>query len=383
MVSPSADTRAVQALQKVSSPFMTSVRVNLGPRSYDIAITTSDLAGLAPFARERCRGSQALVVTDVHAQPHGRLAADALNGAGLKTAMEVLPAGEPIKSLATASRLYDRLADLHADRQTIVAAVGGGVVGDVAGFSAATYNRGLPLLMIPTTLLAMVDSSVGGKVAVNHPRGKNLIGAFYQPAGVWIDTSTLKTLPDRELSSGLAEVVKYGVILDAALFAYLEANVDRIMRRDPDVIEYIIARCCRMKADVVEKDEREETGLRMALNYGHTFAHAFETAGGYGRWLHGEAVSAGIVCAARLAESRGLVSLDLCDRQERLLTRFGLPITHDAGAHEELLAVMRSDKKAVGGRMRFVLPVALGQVAVFDDVAEDDVNRVLEQCRTR
>jgi 3-dehydroquinate synthase len=362
---------------------MTSVRVNLGPRSYDIAITTTDFPGLDLFIRERCRGTQALLVTDVHAAPHGQDVACALRGAGLETVIEVLPAGETTKSLATASRLYDRLAELHADRHTVVAAVGGGVIGDVAGFTAATYARGLPLLMVPTTLLATVDSAVGGKVAVNHPRGKNLIGAFHQPIGVWIDTATLKTLPERELSSGLAEVVKYGVILDAAFFAYLEVNVERIMRREPDVIEHVVARCCRIKADVVEKDEREETGVRMALNYGHTFAHAFETAGGYGRWLHGEAVAVGMTCAARLAESRGLISQDVCDRQGGLLKRFRLPVTHDTGSTQDLLAVMRTDKKSMGGRLRFVLPVSLGQVAVFDDVTEDEVYRVLERCRTR
>jgi 3-dehydroquinate synthase len=190
-----------------------------------------------------------------------------------------------------AARLYDALADAHADRQSVVVAVGGGVIGDLAGFVAATYARGLALLMVPTTLLAMVDSSVGGKVGVNHPKAKNLIGAFHQPAGVWIDTATLATLPDREYRSGLAEVVKYGVILDADLFVYLEANADALLTRAADVIRHVVARCCRLKADVVERDEREETGLRMVLNYGHTFAHAFETAAGYGTWLHGEAVA--------------------------------------------------------------------------------------------
>src|SRR5207302_4191247 len=181
------------------------------------------------------------------------------------------------KSFTFAAALYDRLAELPADRNTLVVAVGGGVIGDLAGFAAATYNRGLPLLMVPTSLLAMVDSSVGGKVGVNHPRGKNLIGAFHQPAGVWIDTSFLETLPEREYRSGLAEVVKYGVILDAEFFAWLEAHADALLQREPAAVRHVVARSCRLKADVVERDEREETGLRAALNYGHTFAHAFET----------------------------------------------------------------------------------------------------------
>src|SRR6185503_10475707 len=202
--------------------------------------------------------------------------------------------------------------------------LGGGVIGDLAGFVAATFNRGLPLLMVPTTLLAMVDSSVGGKVGINLVAGKNLIGAFHQPAGVWIDTAVLDTLPDREYRSGLAEVLKYGVIIDAEFFAWQETNIAKIRSRDPAAVEHIVSRSCRLKADVVEKDEREETGLRAVLNYGHTFAHAFETVGGYGGWLHGEAVAAGMVCASRLAERKGLIGAELTERQIALLSAFQL-----------------------------------------------------------
>ena len=215
-------------------------------------------------------------------------------------------------------------------------------------------------------------------MGVNLPQGKNLIGCFHQPIGVWIDTTALNTLPDREFRSGVAEVVKYGVILDAELFAYVEANADAILQRQPPVICYVIARCCRLKADVVEQDEREETGLRAILNYGHTFAHAFETVSGYGLWLHGEAVAAGMICASRLAERRGLISRELTERQERLLSRFGLPTAPESWPVEELLAVMRNDKKSLGGRLRFVLPRRLGEVALVDDVSEEDVRRVLE-----
>ncbi|HXG08620.1 MAG TPA: 3-dehydroquinate synthase family protein, partial [Gemmataceae bacterium] len=253
-----------------------NVRVNLAERSYDIRVISGDLAGIGPFARQRAAGSMAFVVTDEHVAVHARAAADALEAAGFQTRTAVLPPGETLKCLAAAADLYDRLADAQADRRTLIAAVGGGVVGDLAGFVAATYARGLPLLMVPTTLLAMVDSSVGGKVGINHPRAKNLIGAFHQPIGVWIDTATLTTLPDREYRSGLAEVVKYGVILDPDLFTYLEANVPAVLRREPAVVRHLVARSCRLKADVVERDEREETGLRAVLNYGHTFAHAFE-----------------------------------------------------------------------------------------------------------
>jgi 3-dehydroquinate synthase len=232
--------------------------------------------------------------------------------------------------------------------------------------------------MVPTTLLAMVDSSVGGKVGVNHARGKNLIGAFHQPVGVWIDTATLATLPEREYRSGLAEVVKYGVILDADFFAWLEANVDAVKRRADEAVRTIVTRCCRLKADVVERDEREETGLRAVLNYGHTFAHAFETVGGYGTWLHGEAVAAGMVCASRLAERRGLVPPEVTSRQVRLLRAFELPTAPlPAWSADELLKTMRTDKKAVAGRLRFILPHRLGEVGLVDDVPEVDVLAVL------
>jgi 3-dehydroquinate synthase len=232
--------------------------------------------------------------------------------------------------------------------------------------------------MVPTTLLAMVDSSVGGKVGINHLRGKNLIGAFHQPVGVWINVATLATLPDREYRSGLAEVVKYGVILDADFFGYLEEHAEAVLRREEAVVRHVVARCCRLKADVVEKDEREETGLRVVLNYGHTFAHAFETVAGYGRWLHGEAVAAGMVCAARLAVLRGQFSPELAARQQRLLQRFGLPVRPESWAVADLMAVMRTDKKSLGGRLRFVLPTRLGEVVLCDDVVEAQVRTVLE-----
>jgi 3-dehydroquinate synthase len=356
------------------------LRVHLGERSYDIVLTGDGLTALGPFARERARGRLAFVLTDQNVKAHAVAAAASLRAAGFHTAETVLPAGEPQKSLAVAETLYDALLAEGADRNTLVVAVGGGVVGDLAGFVASTYVRGLPLLMVPTTLLAMVDSSVGGKVAVNHPRAKNLIGTFHQPVGVWIDTATLATLPEREYRSGLAEVVKYGVILDADFFAYLEANAEAVLRRDGGVVREVVRRSCRLKADVVEKDERELTGLRAVLNYGHTFAHAIETATEYGTWLHGEAVAAGMNCAARLGVLRGLVDASVRQRQESLLSRFGLPPRGLAWPDPAaMLELMRNDKKAVAGQLRFVLPRRLGEVALFDDVPEGEVLRALKE----
>jgi 3-dehydroquinate synthase len=356
---------------------MQFTRVHLGERSYDIAITSDDVAALGPFARQRAKGNLAFVVTDEHVIEHADRVAASLRDAGFEPLLVSLPSGETQKALAVASYLYDRLAEARADRRTLVVAVGGGVIGDLAGFVAATWNRGLPLFMVPTTLLAMVDSSVGGKVGINHPRGKNLIGAFHQPIGVWIDTAILNTLPEREYRSGLAEVVKYGVILDADLFAYLEQNAAAILNRDAECIRHLVSRSCRLKADVIERDEREETGLRVVLNYGHTFAHAFETVGGYGTWLHGEAVAAGMICASRLAERRGLIDADITERQRRLVQTFGLPSAAERWPVDDLLAAMRNDKKTVAGQLRFVLPKRLGEVALFEDVPEEDVRRVL------
>jgi 3-dehydroquinate synthase len=278
--------------------------------------------------------------------------------------------------------MYDWLVEHEASRDSVVVAVGGGVVGDAAGFVAATYARGIPFIQVPTTLLAQVDSSVGGKVGVNHERAKNLIGAFYQPRGVFIDTSTLATLPEREYQSGLAEVVKYGVILDPDFFAFLEQNTVGLVQRDPAVLRHVVSRCCRLKADIVEQDECELTGRRAVLNYGHTFAHAFEALCGYGELLHGEAVSIGMNYAARLAQLVRLIDSTLVERQARLLTAIGLPTRLPAAESldaDEIIARMRLDKKSVSGRLRFVLPTRLGHVELFDNISEADVRRVLAE----
>lgn len=354
---------------------MQSLRVNLGLRSYDIAIGSGIEDRFAPFMHECLpTASRSFVIADANVKAQAERLAALLDS----DVVELVAPGESSKSLAIVGDLYGRLAARATDRKTPIIAVGGGVIGDLAGFVAATYNRGLPLAMVPTTLLAMVDSSVGGKVGINLPEGKNLVGAFHQPAGVWIDTALLDTLPDREYRSGLAEVVKYGVILDADLFVWLEANADAVLRREPTAVAHIVGRSCRLKADVVERDEREENGHRMVLNYGHTCAHAFESVGGYGTWLHGEAVAAGMVSESRLAERRGLISRDVTKRQIELLKRFGLPTERLMEWNlESLLAIMRRDKKNLGGRMKFILPIRLGQTAAFDDIPEAEVREVL------
>ncbi|MCA9051229.1 MAG: 3-dehydroquinate synthase, partial [Planctomycetaceae bacterium] len=292
----------------------------------------------------------------------------------------IIVPGEKSKSLEQASRLYDELVTFGADRQTVVVAVGGGVVGDLAGYVAATYARGLRFIQVPTTLLAQVDSSVGGKTGINHPKGKNLIGAFHQPVGVLVDTDVLKTLPDREYRSGLAEVVKYGVILDEPFFAWLETNVAGINARAPEVLQHIVARSCELKAQVVKEDEFETTGLRAILNYGHTFAHAFEALAGYGALLHGEAVSIGMCCAARLAERLGRISNDIVVRQQRLLEAVKLPVHVPKDLHsrpQQIVDCMMLDKKTVAGNLKFILPDRIGHVESVSGIAPDEALQCL------
>lgn len=387
-----------------------AIQVDLGSRSYEIPIVSHKLADCAEtfyawwyvrdgmssaFCSERPPlGSAwteqkrrvdppfALLITDANvAELHGKTVQQALVAAGWRCETEILPAGETSKSLERISQVYNRLIDLNADRRTVIVAVGGGVVGDAAGFVAATYMRGLPFIQVPTTLLSAVDSSVGGKTGVNHPKAKNMIGAFYQPIGVFIDTATMESLPDREYRAGLAEVVKYGVILDAEFFGYLEDHVEEINVRRPDVVRHMIARSCRLKADVVEQDEHEKTGLRASLNYGHTFGHAFEALAGYGELLHGEAVAIGMIYASRLAERRGLIDARVTQRQVTLLKALHLPTQLPCAIHfgtEEILGRMRLDKKSVSGRLRFILPSEIGKVRVYADIPESDVKLVLE-----
>lgn len=349
------------------------VTVELEDRSYTIRIGDQILAQAADLMPNDSRTF--LIVTDENVRsPHADIVLNALQDRGLQGQLASVPAGEKSKSMATLSGLYDRLADQSANRRTVVVAVGGGVVGDLAGFLAATWARGLPFIQVPTTLLAMVDSSVGGKTGINHPKGKNLIGAFHQPRGVIADTGTLSTLPDREYRSGLAEVIKYGVIQDPKFFHWLEENVDGLVQRDPVVLSRVVARSCELKADVVREDEFETTGLRAILNYGHTFAHAFEALSGYDELLHGEAVSIGMVCASRLAETLGRVTAADTRRQSDLLTAVGLPVNVPASQldrPQEIINCMLLDKKTVDGQLRFILPDRIGHVEVVHGVTPD------------
>jgi len=367
-----------------------TVHVNLAERSYDITIGTDYLGALGVSANEWYQGKfsgatdrrTALVVTDRNVAQHATVVRDSLVENGWTAQLVELEPGEPTKSLSVIAGLYDRMVEMQADRKTAVVAVGGGVIGDAAGFLAATYGRGVPFIQVPTSLLADVDSSVGGKVGVNHSAAKNLIGSFYQPLGVFIDTAVLNTLPDRDYRSGLAEVIKYGVILDAEFFDWLERNVDGLNRRDQSVLRHVIARSCQLKADVVEQDEHERTGVRAVLNYGHTFAHAFEALCGYGELLHGEAVAIGMLYASILAERRGLIDASITERQQRLLEQVALPIRvpdSNRFSADDIIDKMRLDKKTVSGQLRFVLPTRLGHVETFGDVPESDVRSVLTE----
>ncbi len=361
------------------------VSVFLGDRTYEIQVGSQGSEGFGAFvlqslqktwAGRPCR--LALIVTDENVAPLTRPYVDALRDIGIASQVSILPPGEATKCLERAADLYDRLIALSADRHTTIIAFGGGVVGDLAGFVAATFARGLPLLMVPTSLLAQVDSSVGGKVGLNRPEAKNIVGAFHQPTGVWIDTKTLAGLSDRELRCGLAEVVKYGVILDAPFFEELESAVEPILTLEPGTIRRLVAHCCRLKADVVSQDEREQTGLRAVLNFGHTIGHAIEAVAGYGgAYRHGEAVAIGMLAEARLAERLGWIDAKTIERLQNLLQRFGLPISAPGLDPAALRLAMTRDKKNRGGRIRFVLPRRLGQVELTETPGEDDLDAVL------
>jgi len=308
---------------------------------------------------------------------------ESLRQAGLRTVSIVVPPGESSKTLAQAGTLYDRLLEAEMDRGSVVIALGGGVVSDLAGFVAATYMRGIPWVAVPTTLLSQVDASVGGKTAVDHPLCKNLIGAFHQPSAVLADIETLRTLPDEELRTGLAEVVKHAMIRDANLFAALEAQADRLLARDSKVLEDIVTRNVEIKAEVVMADERE-SGLRRILNYGHTVGHALEslslkTAGlsTAAALAHGRAVALGMMAEAQIAQRRGLVGQAIVERQKNLLQRFGLPVRLKAPDVKACLALVRHDKKAEAGRLRFVLPESIGSVRIVDDVTDEEIREAL------
>lgn len=355
-----------------------SVGVNLGERSYSILIQTGLLSSLSRSVIEQLHPTHALVVCDRAVTSIANQLTREFEAKQIRCSISVIPSGETSKSVEQLERLWQEFQSAGADRKSIVVAVGGGVVGDLAGFAAASYMRGLRLVQVPTTLLSMVDSSVGGKTGINLAAGKNLVGAFWQPSLVGIDPQVLATLPEREYVSGLAEVVKYGVIGNAEFFASLESAASLLLKRDAATLVKVVGDCCRAKADVVEKDEYETSGLRASLNYGHTFAHAFERVYGYGQLLHGEAVSIGMTCAARLAAEMGLWSPDYADRQEQLLRALGLPVWLTPNSIDSIVDAMSKDKKVAHGRLKFVLPTALGKVELVDNV---DMQRVREVLR--
>ena len=360
----------------MSELFGTKLTMNLGERSYDIILKNGALENLYQFARLDRRVA---VVTDTGVPAaYAQRVADQCKDARIIT----VPQGEGSKSFKVLESVLRQMLDFHMGRGDLVIAVGGGVVGDLTGFAAASYQRGVRFIQVPTTLLSQVDSSVGGKTAVNHPLGKNMIGAFYQPASVVVDLDCLKTLPPRELASGLAEVIKYGIILDGAFFNWLEENLDALLRLDGPAMAYCIRRCCELKAEVVAADERE-TGLRALLNLGHTFGHAIEAEMGYGNWLHGEAVAAGMVMAARTSERLGQFSSAETQRIITLLTRAGLPVNgpREMSAQAYLPHMLR-DKKVLAGEMRLILPLAIGKSEVRSGVSHELVLNAIADCQS-
>ncbi len=358
---------------------MEEIRVDLGERSYGIHIGSGILAGLA----EAVKGFRFSRVSLVSNPTVYALCGEALSGSlrksGLDVSTIIIPDGEAYKDLFWAYYIYGELLKRKLDRSSAIIALGGGVIGDIAGFVASTYMRGISFIQAPTTLLAQVDSSVGGKTGVNHPLGKNMIGAFYQPRLVWTDVDTLRTLPKREFLAGMAEVIKYGVIWDAGLFSFLDENRSAILDLEKDPLTHVIKRSCEIKAEVVSKDEREG-GLRAILNYGHTVGHAVETATGYAAYIHGEAVAIGMQVAAKLASLLGLLDRKDVERIRSLIDSYELPSSVPAGLEtERLFSSMQLDKKAVAGELRFVLPEKIGSVRIL---SVSDTAKIIESMRS-
>jgi len=350
------------------------LRIELGERSYPILIGKGLLSDAKLLSQHISARNVLIVTNEVVAPLYLSTLKNAL--ADKRVTELVLPDGEHTKSLETLSKVFDALVGARLNRDAAVIALGGGVVGDLAGFAAACYQRGIDYIQIPTTLLSQVDSAVGGKTAVNHPGGKNLIGAFHQPRCVIADTDVLNTLPDRELRAGLAEVIKYGLVRDPAFFAWLEINTTKILSRDPQALTYAIKRSCEIKAEVVGIDEREQ-GLRAILNLGHTFGHAIENALGYGEWLHGEAVAAGMVLAAEMSRRLGWLSEADYQRAVKLLDASGLPIKAPRIGAEKALELMGMDKKVLAGKLRLVLLQGLGNAVITADYPADALHATL------
>ncbi len=355
-----------------------TLQVDLGERSYPITIGQSLLSDPDLISRH-VAGQRVAIVTNTTVGPlYLERLVTLLTAAGKQVTTIVLPDGEEEKNWSSLMRVFDVLLTEKCDRKTTLVALGGGVIGDLTGFAAATYMRGVPFVQVPTTLLAQVDSSVGGKTGINHPLGKNMIGAFYQPQAVVADTSTLNTLPLRELSAGLAEVIKYGAIIDVPFFEWIETNIARLVARDTAALAYAIQRSCEIKADVVRQDEREG-GLRAILNFGHTFGHAIEAGLGYGEWLHGEAVGCGMVMAADLSHRLGFIDADVKARMTALIKAAGLPVVAPDLGISRWLELMEVDKKNEGGQIKFILIKPLG-TSVIMPVPQDALLATLKAC---
>ncbi len=360
------------------SKSITTVKVDLGPKSYPIHIGANILPGLGDYVKRLGVGSRIMVVTNPTVGAlYGRQVSDSLEAAGFETIVAEVPDGEKYKSLESAALLYDTAFTGGLDRSNAVLALGGGVIGDLAGFIAATYMRGVPFIQVPTTLLAQVDSSVGGKVAVNHPRGKNIIGAFYQPRMVFSDINTLYTLEDRQFRAGMAEVIKYGIIRDRDFFTFLEREAPAVRQLHIGTVIRVVETSCRIKAEIVAEDETEQ-GIRAILNLGHTFGHAYEALTGYSEFVHGEAVAIGMVSAARAAVKTGLLPEPDLARIERLIATYGLPCGFGNLDIAEIIESMYHDKKAVGGKVRYVLPETIGRAAIVPEISHEILKNVLQ-----
>eukprot|EP00741_Cyanophora_paradoxa_P019503 tig00021127_g18826.t1 len=367
-----------------SSSKLVELTVGLGARSYPIYIGSnilSDTKRAAEMLRKHVKGKTCLIVTNTTVGPlYLQKVVDTLRADGtLKVETVELPDGEEYKTLQVLDQIFTACLEKRLDRRTTLVALGGGVVGDMTGFAAAAYQRGVKFIQVPTTLLAMVDSSVGGKTGVNHPLGKNMIGAFHQPQCVLVDTSSLNTLPDRELSAGIAEVIKYSFINDLPFLDWLEANMDKLLQRDPEALAYAVERSCRRKAEIVEADETESTGMRALLNLGHTFGHAIENGMGYGEWLHGEAVAAGMCMAARMSAKLGWIAQADVDRATAIVERARLPTRPPQELSvEQFLAAMSVDKKVADGQLSLVLMRALGESVLTKEYTQEQLVATLQ-----
>lgn len=358
---------------------MATISVALGERSYPITVMPGVLTSGpdTPLISQHIASNQAVIVTNptVAALYLDKLLA-ALD-ANLNVHIVTVPDGEQYKSFESFEQILTQLLEMNASRDTTILALGGGVIGDLSGFVAACYQRGIPFIQIPTTLLSQVDSSVGGKTAINHPLGKNMVGAFYQPQAVVIDTNTLSTLPSKEFAAGMAEVIKYGIIYDAEFFDWLEANIEPLKSLNAEALQHAICRCCEIKAEIVAQDERE-SGIRALLNLGHTFGHAIEAEQGYGNWLHGEAVAAGIVLASEVAMQKDWLLETEFRRIKTLLEAFDLPVNKpDNMNFDDFMRHMRRDKKVIAGDIRFIIPKGIGTAVVTKDVSEAILRSIL------